>query len=315
MRKTLFLNKPDMLSGAMFKPLLFALPFLAITSLIACQSETASPQNEPQASGNWPHLMDRLNCLPEEGVLVAAHRGTSRKQGLAENAIESLEALYAGGVRVAEIDVAKLRSGEHVLFHDGVWEDKSTGQGAVAQSRWRDVQNYLLRDTDGGLSTARPSLLGNALQYAKGRLHLEIDFKSSADYGEVIQIIRANNMSNDVVLIAYSAGQAKALARQAPDMLVSVSVKNRSDIQTLEKSGVKKSQMMGWIGKSEDRSLQKFLQQQNIPVLAQESGRRAPFNEADIFVTDYALSKRVFEGAMGLSPRGKADYQACLEGT
>ncbi len=305
---------PDMLSGPMIKPLLFVAAISASLSLTGCQADNASPDSATIVSRDWPTLIERLNCLPEEGVLLAAHRGTSRKQGLAENAIRSLEALYAGGVRVAEIDVARLRSGEHVLFHDGVWEDKSTGQGAVAQSRWTDVQDYLLRDTDGGLTASRPSLLEDALQYARGRLHLEIDFKSSADYGEVIQMIRANNMSQDVVLIAYSAGQAKALARQAPEMLVSVSVKEKGDIEALEKSGVKRSQMMGWIGKSENRTLQRYLEAQNIPVLAQEAGRRAPFIEADIFVTDYALSKRVFEGAMGLSSSEEGEYKACLSG-
>ena len=298
----------------MFKPLLFTAALTASLLLTSCQPAPSDPATDILPDGSWPTLHERLACLPAEGALLAAHRGTSRKRGLAENAIESLKALYEGGIRLAEIDVAQLKSGEHILFHDGVWDDKSTGKGAVAQSRWRDVQTYLLRDTDGGMSSARPSQLSGALSYAKGRLHLEIDFKSSADYGEVIDIIRKADMRDDVVLIAYSSGQARKLARLAPDMLVSVSIKNRGDISTLERSGIKRSQMMGWIGKSEDRSLQQYLERQNIPVLAQEAGRRAPFIEADIFVTDYALSKKVYEGAMGLSQSGREDYQTCLSG-
>ena len=311
---------PDMLSGPMFKPLLFTAAIAALsTCLWACQADDVtyidvSSTGPASNMTMWPTLSERLGCLPEEGVLLAAHRGTAKKRGLAENALESLKALYEGGIRVAEIDVAQLQSGEHILFHDGVWEEKSTGQGAVAQSRWLDVKDYLLRDTDGGLTASRPIKLIDVLSYARGRLHLEIDFKSSADYRDVIAMIRGAKMAEDVVLIAYSSGQAKALARLAPDMHVSVSVKNRGDIKALEKSGVKKSQMMGWIGKSEDRTLQRYLESQNIPVLAQEAGRRAPFIEADIFVTDYGLSKTVFDGAMGLSASGKADYKSCLSG-
>ena len=306
-----------MLSGRMFKPLHFMAALLAATSLMACEAPLrpdVQTDDAPSAapSNNAPTLAGRLNCLPKEGALVAAHRGTSRGKGLAENALESLEALYAGGVRVAEVDAARLKSGEHILFHDGVWDDKSTGQGAVASSRWRSVQDYLLRDTDGGMSTSRPALLKDVLTYAKGRLHLEIDFKSSADYRTVIDMIRAASMTDEVVLIAYNERQARAMAKLAPDMFISVSIESETDIAALERQGVKRSQMMAWVGKSDDRSLMRTLAREDITVLTYEAGNRRPFPEADVFVTDRALDKNIVEGAMGLSSSEKTDYLNCL---
>lgn len=270
------------------------------------------PAPPAQSQSQWPSLSKRINCLPEQGVLIAAHRGVSRGKGFAENTVESLKALYAGGIRIAEIDVAQLKSGEHVLFHDGVWEDKSTGQGAVARSQWRDVQDYLLSDTEGRVSSVRPSLLKDALEYSKGRLHLEIDFKSSADYGEVIDMIRTANMSSDVLLIAYNEKQARAMAKLAPDMPISVSINQAEDVAALERLGVKRSQMMAWVGRSENRRLMKILSSQGIEVLTYEAGRRRPYLEADVFVTDRALDKNVYEGAMGLSTAQVKTYADCL---
>ena len=302
----------------MFKPLLFSAVLLAVSTLMACNAKMRSSDEidttvTVASLENWPSLSKRLDCLPEEGALIAAHRGVSRGMGLAENTIESLKALYAGGIRLAEIDVAQLKSGEHILFHDGVWEDKSTGQGAVAGSRWRDVQNYLLSDTEGRVTSYRPSLLKDALEYSKGRLHLEIDFKSSADYGEVIELVRTANMSRDVILIAYNEKQARAMAKLAPDMSISVSVKDAADIKGLEKLGVKRTQMMAWVGRSENRRLMKSLSAQNIEVLTYEAGRRRPYLEADVFVTDRALDKSVFEGAIDLSSAQKKTYMNCIK--
>ncbi len=307
-----------MLSSPMFKPLLYSAALIAASTLMACKAATgASAEIRDSVSvaaiENWPSLSMRLECLPEEGALVAAHRGVSRGEGLAENTIESLKALHKGGIRIAEIDVAQLGSGEHILFHDGVWEDKSTGQGPVASSQWRDVQKYLLNDTEGRVSNARPTLLEEALAYSKGRLYLEIDFKSSADYGEVIKMIRAADMTDDVVLIAYNERQASVMAKHAPDMFISVSVKQASDIRTLELLGVKPSKMMAWVGRSENRRLMKTLAAQNMTVLTYEAGNRRPYLEADVFVTDRALEKKVSDGAIGLSAAQARAYSNCIK--
>jgi glycerophosphoryl diester phosphodiesterase len=294
----------------MFKPFLSLLTALAIISLGACQAESTPPQIMPSELDGWPSLERRLNCLPPTASLVAAHRGTTKGKGLSENSLESLRVHYEAGIRVAEIDVAQLASGEHILFHDGVWEDKSTGQGVVASSRWREVEGYLLRDTEGGFTTDRPPLLTDIFLYARGRLHLEIDFKSSADYAEVIDLIRDYNMEEDVILISYSVGQARKLARLAPEMLISIGVKNPSDIKRHEEVGVAQDKMMAWVGGNENAGLLRFLESADIPILSRKQGqqKRAP----DIYVTDHALKSRPFEGVIGLNKNERASYELCL---
>lgn len=259
---------------------------------------------------NWPTLKQRLSCLPQAGALAAAHRGTSRGKGLAENGAQSLEALLIGGVRVVEIDVARLKSGEHVLFHDGVWDEKSTGTGVVAASSWTQIQRYLLKDDKGKVTSDTPILLPDYLRLTKGRAHVEIDFKSSAKYETVIRYIRDADMSDDVILIAYSEGQAAKLARLAPEMALSVPLKTLADIDVYTRAGVKTENLYAWTGRGGD-GIEAALRDRGITVLTSSRDVGAA-KEAAIVVSDYALDLNPIEGAIGLSKAEQDSYLACL---
>lgn len=304
-----------MLKRAMFKVFLFAAASFSAMTLGLCQSQSAAPSESKALSSStaataWPSLAARIDCLPESGALVAAHRGTSRGEGLAENAIGSLEALIKGGVRLAEVDVGRLKSGEHILFHDGVWEEKSTGQGTVASSSWSDVQGYILKDETGRAAAERVARLPEYLAAAKGRVHLEIDFKSSAKYETVIGAIREAGMEHDVILIAYSKGQAAKLSRLAPEMALSVPVKKIGDIKAYRVSGVSQDNIYAWIGRR-DGPLAAQLAERGIAVLTSRgdnSARRA----AAVVVSDYALRETLTEGAAGLSRAERERYLQCL---
>lgn len=113
--------------------------------------ELASPTSTP---ASLP-LRKHLECLPKPAAFVAAHRGTSKKENLPENAKSSLNALINDGILIAEVDVVGLKDGTHVLFHDGVWEEKTTGKGPVASTSWEDAQDFLLLETDGDYSADR----------------------------------------------------------------------------------------------------------------------------------------------------------------
>jgi len=257
-------------------------------------------------------LRKQLSCLPKEAAFVAAHRGVSKKENLAENSGTALKALIEHGVLIAEVDVAGLKDGTNILFHDGVWDEKSSGKGAVAASNWNDTQNYLLRDTDGDFSADRPIRLEDALSISKDLLYLEIDFKSSAKYGAVIKAIRKADMGDQVLLIAYSDGQARKLAKMAPEMMISVSAKSKSDIESLSRAGVKKSNMAVWMGSGPYESkFIAYLDNSKIPVLAwpKEGARKKALGPATVAVTDYALQKKSIEG---LNRGLRAEYESCL---
>lgn len=287
--------------------------------LWACTPATNSPESDngsdPAAKSNYPAsipLRRQFACLPKEAAFTAAHRGTSKKEDLAENAGGSLRALIEHGVLIAEIDVAGLKDGTHILFHDGVWEEDSTGKGVVAATNWDEAQKFLLKDTDGDFSSDRLIKLEDALQLSKDVLYLEIDFKSSAKYDYVINAIRDADMADKVILIAYNERQARRLAELAPEMLLSLGAGSRADLNALEAVGVKRGNMAIWLGRGPyEAEFVQYLDDEGIPVLAwpEEGERSQAEGPAVLMVTDYAMQKAPIEG---LSFEGREAYEACL---
>ena len=227
-----------------------------------------------------------LDCVPDGGALTVAHRGTDRNSSLPENSLEGLAALIERGILFAEVDVARTRDGVHVLYHDGVWETGSNGRGPVAGSRWREVQTYSLKDWRGRPTQAGVPRLEDALDMARGKIHLEIDFKTSADYEQVIGIIDENDLSSQVVLIAYSDAAARKLRRLAPDMWISVPVDQMEGIAP---------PVMAWVN---DRVVET-----DAPTVVKLGGaredvlaNRALLEVGELAVTDYALSERPVVG-------------------
>lgn len=266
--------------------------------LMACQGRSAIPES-------LPPLKIALDCLPEAGAMSAAHRGTSRDWKLAENSVSALNRLIKKGYLIAEIDVARLGDGTLITFHDGVWDEISTGKGPIAASAIDDLDNILLKTRRGDLTADRPSLFEDMLSAAKAEIYLEIDFKSSVNMGQVIKKIRKADMDQHVLLIAYTERQAKALRKLAPDMLISApqnsakpgeliwlgkDIKDTKRISAIKASG---QYAIGRVGKSLDERHLKTAQR-----------------NADILVTDYANQ---YLPLTGLNRAGREAFGTCLE--
>ena len=119
-----------------------------------------------------PPLADYISCLPQETALLAAHLGTAKRTKYPENSMSALKALISKGYLVTEVDVAGLKDGTHILFHDGVWGEKSTGKGPIASSTWADAEKILLEDTNGRISADRPIKFEDYLLAAKGKIYV-----------------------------------------------------------------------------------------------------------------------------------------------
>lgn len=272
----------------------------SVLGLKACQN--ASVQSE--GFDTLPPLSHAITCLPDSGALTVAHRGTSKDTALPENSLTGLKSLIKNDVLFSEVDVAGLKDGTHVLFHDGVLDDKSMGSGPIAAQTWNALEGLLLKDTKGNVTSDTIPKLIDYLNMAKDEIYLEIDFKSSAKYDTVIKHIRDADMSDQVILIAYSKGQAETLRRKAPDMYISVSNKDLADFQRQSPS----APWAVWLGSNSEagRSVDK-----NVLRIARASTDRATqvAKDTDILVSDYALT---LDPVIGLGAKEKAGFYACL---
>jgi len=278
---------------------------LAALLLTACNDtpeNTVAPTQTSATSLEYPSFRKALDCLPEGAALMASHRGTSKSWSLPENSLSGLNKLIQDGYKVAEIDIASTRDGVLFTYHDGVWEEGSTGKGAIAATHSAELEKILLKTRGGRITSERPPRLSDMLALAKDRIYLEIDFKSSAKYEPVLKAIRQADMADQVVLIAYSDGQAKKLSRLAPDMLLSVPPSSA------------RPENLVWFGADAVGDPQvKTVRNMGADIIGRVWKRRdarqfgTMLKNANLLVTDYIEQ---YDPIMGLKDKGA--YEACL---
>jgi len=280
----------------------------SLLALTACADTTSSSDTPVKVSESQQalNLLDYslekvLTCLPKEEAIVAAHRGTSRAWDIPENSLGALERLLEVGTLIAEIDVIGLKSGEQVLFHDGVWDKKSTGTGPVASSTYADVEKMLLKSFAGTLSAERPPLFSDALKLTKGKMFLEVDFKSSAKTDKVLDIIRAHDMADQVVLIAYTQERAEELYALAPEMIISAPGDEKGRNLDPQKT-------LLWMGRNVDKATEPTTTLGYIGLIGRDDNASAKAGPAVFVVSDYPD-----ELPQILGKGDKSQMRACLD--
>lgn len=276
-----------------------------VTNADLKMTDTQISESTSLLGSTLPPIRTLLSCLPEDTAILAAHRGTDKSwDDQAENSIGALKKLINHGTLMAEIDLAGLKDDTLIIFHDGVWDEISTGKGPIASTTKADLEKILLISRAGKPTADRPPLFSDILKTAKNKMYLEIDFKSSADTKAVIKAIRDAGMADQVLLIAYTAKAAANLERLAPEMLRSNptdAIQNTHavwlgyDVANGTTSKDMKSKGNFTIGRIGDPNRQ--------PPLANL------IKASDILVTDYAERD---DGIIGLTNQNRATLQACL---
>lgn len=252
-----------------------------------------------QAGDTWrlvpeSDLSAMLDCFEAEGqTLISAHRG-GPTPGLPENAIPTMDALLAAQPAIMEVDVARSADGVHFLLHDDLLDRTTTGTGEAAAREWEALSQLRLKDNWGWVTPYAIPTLEQALTWAKGRTVLQIDFKPSADYAEVVAAIRKADMGSSVILIAYTFDQAAALHRAAPEMLLSVWITDLGDIATLKAAGIPEERMVAFTGTRLPRpELYRELDIQNIEVIFGTLG--SPPRSIDAVIDRLGMDERYAE--------------------
>ena len=284
----------------------------SILGLAACSQRAAQPQPEMSAANMT--LGDRLSsvrtaiaCLPDESALIAAHRGVSENWDLPENSVSGLQRLIDENYLVAEVDVASTKDGTLFLFHDGVWEETSTGQGPVAASTREDLDKILLKSRKGTLASERPLTLDAALDLSKDKLFLEIDFKSSASEADVVNAIKAKEMGDQVILIAYTSEQAAELQALAPNMVLSAPGRDNG-------RGLNPGNTLLWMGQDIAGVTAPTNTLGHIGMVghASELSTPGPLKRGKLLVTDFPDE---FPPILGLTNESLSAYKSCLAET
>lgn len=208
----------------------------------------AAPAASIQPTAGVPAFFD---CLRENDLtIVSAHRGGPRP-GFPENAIETMADVLETAPAIMEIDVASTSDGELILLHDDELDRTTTGTGPVVDRPYADVSELLLEDNAGALTRFRAPTLAEALEWSAGRTILQIDFKRSVRYEDVIRAVREARAEHRVVYISYTLAQARRLNALAPDAMLSVGIESIADLEDVRAAGVPLDRVLAWTGTTE----------------------------------------------------------------
>lgn len=215
------------------------------TAALPAQSVNAQGQWSIQSGGDPSALLD---CFEAAGkTVISAHRG-GPTPGLPENSIEAMDALLFAAPAIMEIDVAASKDGVLHLMHDDRLDRTTSGAGRSDQMDWAEIEKLHLKDAAGWATPYRVPSLRDALQWARGKTMLQIDFKRSAKIADVIEIIDEEAMVGDVILIAYSLDDAVEIHRLAPTALISLSIDGPSDLDGAVNAGLPADRVVAFTG-------------------------------------------------------------------
>ncbi len=232
-----------------------------------------------------------------ERTLISAHRG-GPEPGLPENSIAAMDAVLTAVPAIREIDVAQSADGVHYLMHDRTLDRTTTGSGRVAETPWSVVEQLYLVDEAGWQTPYRVPTLKEALEWAKGRTVLQIDFKRTADYETVIEMIRETGNADNVILIAYTVEAAVHLHELAPEMLISASIGDMSDLAAKLDAGVAAERIVAFTGTRLPRAdLYNALDDEDIEVIFGTLGRSP--NSIDNVIDRFGTDERYAELGQG----------------
>ena len=138
------------------------------------------------------------------------------------------------------------------------------------------------------------------LKLSKGKLFLEIDFKSSAKTDEVLRLIRDYDMADQVVLIAYTQERAQELHALAPEMLISAPGEDKGE-------GLAPEKTLLWMGRGVDEATEPTNTAGYIGLVSRDDNLEAKAKNAVFLVSDWSTDLPPIVGGADID-----DVMACL---
>ncbi|MEM7700343.1 MAG: glycerophosphodiester phosphodiesterase family protein [Pseudomonadota bacterium] len=274
------------------------LPLAALAILLAAPVASQGPTNSGYKLDPAGDLSAMLDCFETEGkTLISAHRG-GPSAGLPENGIETMDAILAGVPAIMEVDVAQSTDGVLYLMHDRTIDRTTTGTGRTTELAWEEIKDLNLVDTAGWVTPYKVPTFDAALDWAKGKTVLQVDFKRTASFEDTIALINAKGMADHVILIAYSQDQAIKLHNLTPDMLISYSISNPGDLDEIVEAGVPADKIIAFTGTRTARpDLYAALDGQDVEVIFGTLGR--PDRSIDGVIDRFGTPERYAELSEG----------------
>ena len=182
--------------------------------------------------------------------MVSAHRG-GPYAGFPENAIETFDNILSYTPAIIELDVELTKDSILILMHDNTLDRTTNGSGKVSDHTWDDIRQLYLKDSEGNLTNYRVPSLIEALVWSKDKTILTVDVKKRVPFERVVKEIEATGTVPNAAVITYNFEDAKKVHELNRDLMLSVTIRNKEEIQRLEATGIPWNNVIAFTGLSE----------------------------------------------------------------
>ena len=199
---------------------------------------------------NAADLRQYFRRTPGRKPLVSAHRG-GPAGGFPENCLTTFDHALQFAPAIIECDVQLTKDGQLVMMHDETLDRTSNGTGKLADRTYAELQPLRLEDNAGQLTDCRIPTLSQVLDWARGKAILTVDVKRDVPAERIVEAVRQAKAESYAAVITYSAEAALQYHRLAPDLMISVTVRNPEDFQRLAATGIPFDHVLAFVGVGE----------------------------------------------------------------
>ena len=223
-------------------------------------------EETPSSSTVKSKLVEVFRVSKDSYPNISVHRGGKGLKDYPENALETIQYVSDSISAIFENDVAQTKDGQLVLMHDSAIDRTTDGNGLVKNLSYSELQRYHLVDDFGNVTDFQIPLFSDVLKWCKSNnVVLTVDIKRGTPQKHVIDAIKSQQAEDISIIITYDVEQATSAYALAPELLLSVSTRNHTEIDRLLETDIPTENMLAFTGtRLSNPSLYKRLHEEDI---------------------------------------------------
>jgi glycerophosphoryl diester phosphodiesterase len=201
----------------------------------------------------------------KRAAIVSGHRG-GKENNLPENSIAAFENTLRHTPAFFEIDPRLTKDSVIILMHDATLERTTTGKGRVSDYTWEELKQLNLKDADGNVTSYHIPTLSEAIDWARGKTILSLDYKG-VPYKMTADLITKKKAHAFVMVGIQNLNQAQFYLHHNKNYMFAIFIDSPEKLAEVEKAGIPLKQVMAYVGpqdKPENKAFYDLLHQKGI---------------------------------------------------
>lgn len=182
---------------------------------------------------------------------ISAHRGGGNYAGYPENCIASFDWLANQMPVIIECDISMTSDSVLIMMHDDTYNRTTNGSGNVKDSTYAYSRTLYLKDNKGTMTPYKVPTLDEVLKWGQNKVAFTLDVKRGVPFEKVIALIKKHSAEKYAAVITYNAKDAALVHLLAPELMISVTIRNEEEYERHKALGITDDRMLAFAGTRE----------------------------------------------------------------